>query len=115
MSTALENTSSGTVTASCWKTQSFCQIGFKGVFKGFVKFMPLPFTGLEVENTSPGAYRVKSHRQLYFSPRSNFPAAVLFVIALSFLKLILKLTSDVLDWIVLWNSQSKTVKLVQDH
>ena len=36
---------------------------------------------------------------------SNFPAAVPFVAVLRFLGLILKLTSDVLDWIALWTSR----------
>ena len=43
---------------------------------------------------------------------SNFLAAVPFVIVLRFLGLIPKLTSDVLDWITLWTSESKTVTLV---
>ena len=44
---------------------------------------------------------------------SNFPAAFPSVIVVSFPpQLILKLTSDVHDWIVLWTSESKTVILV---
>ena len=44
---------------------------------------------------------------------SDFPVAVPFVIVVSFRGLIMKLTSDVQDWIVLWTSESKTVILVK--
>ena len=45
---------------------------------------------------------------------SNFPVAVPFVIVVSFRGLILKLTSDVQDWIALWTSESKTDMVILD-
>ena len=44
---------------------------------------------------------------------SDFPVTVPFVIVVSFQGLILKLTSDVQDWMPLWTYESKTVILVQ--